>query len=95
MRHWLDVCFTEGGLMVAQQKLHKRPLLVSIHLHKISSLWLIESKDLVFDCKQANILQRQLIVHIFFNNSGQSNAGRMAQSLSAVSMPKITVTDAS
>lgn len=64
MRHWLDVCFTEGGLMVAQQKLHKRPLLVSIHLHKISSLWLSESKDLVFDCKQANISQRQFIVHI-------------------------------
>lgn len=29
MRQWLDVCFTEGGLMVAQQKLHKRPLLVA------------------------------------------------------------------
>lgn len=29
MRSWLDVCFTEGGLMVAQQKLHKRPLLVA------------------------------------------------------------------
>ena len=29
MRQWLDVCITEGGLMVAQQKLHKRPLLVA------------------------------------------------------------------
>ncbi|CRK95779.1 CLUMA_CG009236, isoform A [Clunio marinus] len=29
MKTWLDVCFTEGGLMVAQQKLHKRPLLVA------------------------------------------------------------------
>lgn len=28
MRQWLDVCMTEGGLLVAQQKLHKRPLLV-------------------------------------------------------------------
>uniref|UniRef100_A0A6B2EE42 ubiquitinyl hydrolase 1 n=2 Tax=Phlebotomus TaxID=13203 RepID=A0A6B2EE42_9DIPT len=29
MRQWLDVCITEGGLMVAQQRLHKRPLLVA------------------------------------------------------------------
>lgn len=29
MRQWLDVCMTEGGLLVAQQKLHKRPLLVA------------------------------------------------------------------
>ncbi|XP_035774996.1 ubiquitin thioesterase trabid-like [Anopheles albimanus] len=29
MRQWLDVCETEGGLLVAQQKLHKRPLLVA------------------------------------------------------------------
>lgn len=28
MRQWLDVCITEGGLMVAQQRLH-RPLLVA------------------------------------------------------------------
>ncbi|XP_065372565.1 ubiquitin thioesterase trabid [Calliphora vicina] len=29
MRQWLDVCVTEGGLLVAQQKLRKRPLLVA------------------------------------------------------------------
>lgn len=29
MRQWLDVCVTEGGLLVAQQKLQKRPLLVA------------------------------------------------------------------
>lgn len=29
MRQWLDVCLTEGGLLVAHQKLHKRPLLVA------------------------------------------------------------------
>ncbi|XP_055642558.1 ubiquitin thioesterase trabid isoform X2 [Toxorhynchites rutilus septentrionalis] len=29
MRQWLDVCETEGGLLVAQQRLHKRPLLVA------------------------------------------------------------------
>lgn len=29
MRSWLDVCVTEGELLVAQQKLHKRPLLVA------------------------------------------------------------------
>lgn len=29
MRQWLDVCMTEGGLLVAQQKLRKRPLLVA------------------------------------------------------------------
>ncbi|EDV94568.1 ubiquitin thioesterase trabid [Drosophila grimshawi] len=29
MRQWLDVCVTEGGLLVAQQKLSKRPLLVA------------------------------------------------------------------
>lgn len=29
MRQWLDVCMTEGGTLVAQQKLHKRPLLVA------------------------------------------------------------------
>lgn len=29
MRQWLDVCCTEGGLLVAQQKLRKRPLLVA------------------------------------------------------------------
>ncbi|XP_055323331.1 ubiquitin thioesterase trabid [Sitodiplosis mosellana] len=29
MRQWLDVCVTEGDLLVAQQKLHKRPLLVA------------------------------------------------------------------
>lgn len=28
MRQWLDICETEG-LLVAQQKLHKRPLLVA------------------------------------------------------------------
>uniref|UniRef100_A0A182P2N9 ubiquitinyl hydrolase 1 n=1 Tax=Anopheles epiroticus TaxID=199890 RepID=A0A182P2N9_9DIPT len=29
LRQWLEVCETEGGLLVAQQKLHKRPLLVA------------------------------------------------------------------
>lgn len=29
MRQWLDVCVTEGGLLVGQQKLQKRPLLVA------------------------------------------------------------------
>ncbi|ALC45818.1 trbd [Drosophila busckii] len=29
MRQWLDVCVTDGGLLVAQQKLSKRPLLVA------------------------------------------------------------------
>ncbi|SPP88248.1 blast:Ubiquitin thioesterase trabid [Drosophila guanche] len=29
MRQWLDVCVTDGGLLVAQQKLGKRPLLVA------------------------------------------------------------------
>ena len=29
MRQWLDVCMTEGGLMVAQQRLNQRPLLVA------------------------------------------------------------------
>ncbi|XP_058057091.1 ubiquitin thioesterase trabid [Anopheles bellator] len=29
IRQWLEVCETEGGLLVAQQKLHKRPLLVA------------------------------------------------------------------
>ena len=29
LRQWLDVCVTDGGLLVAQQRLHKRPLLVA------------------------------------------------------------------
>ncbi|KAJ8686660.1 hypothetical protein QAD02_022454 [Eretmocerus hayati] len=29
LKQWLDVCTTEGGILVAQQKLHKRPLLVA------------------------------------------------------------------
>ena len=29
MKQWLDVCTTEGGILVAQQKLHKRPLIVA------------------------------------------------------------------
>lgn len=29
LRHWMDVCDTEGGILVAQQLLHKRPLLVA------------------------------------------------------------------
>jgi hypothetical protein len=29
LRQWLDVCVTEGGILVAQQRLHKRPLLVA------------------------------------------------------------------
>ncbi|XP_033219034.1 ubiquitin thioesterase trabid isoform X2 [Belonocnema kinseyi] len=29
LKQWLDVCTTEGGIFVAQQKLHKRPLLVA------------------------------------------------------------------
>ncbi|XP_014089827.3 ubiquitin thioesterase trabid [Bactrocera oleae] len=29
MRQWLDVCVTDGGLLVAQQKIRKRPLLVA------------------------------------------------------------------
>lgn len=29
LRQWLDVCETEGGVLVAQQLLHKRPLLVA------------------------------------------------------------------
>ncbi|XP_043588204.1 ubiquitin thioesterase trabid isoform X2 [Bombus pyrosoma] len=29
LKEWLDVCRTEGGVLVAQQKLHKRPLLVA------------------------------------------------------------------
>lgn len=34
MRQWLDVCVTEGGLLVAQQKLRKRPLLVALMLEE-------------------------------------------------------------
>ncbi|GLH05991.1 hypothetical protein R5R35_007902 [Gryllus longicercus] len=29
LRQWMDVCVTEGGILVAQQQLHKRPLLVA------------------------------------------------------------------
>lgn len=29
LRQWLDVCVTDGGLLVAQQRLQKRPLLVA------------------------------------------------------------------
>jgi ubiquitin thioesterase ZRANB1 len=29
LRQWLDVGVTEGGILVAQQRLHKRPLLVA------------------------------------------------------------------
>lgn len=29
LRQWLDCCETEGGILVAQQRLHKRPLLVA------------------------------------------------------------------
>lgn len=29
LRQWLDVCETETGILVAQQLLHKRPLLVA------------------------------------------------------------------
>lgn len=29
LRQWMDVCETEGGVLVAQQLLHKRPLLVA------------------------------------------------------------------
>lgn len=29
LRQWLDVCTTEGGILVAQQKIHKKPLLVA------------------------------------------------------------------
>lgn len=29
MREWLDVCTTDGQILVAQQKLTKKPLLVA------------------------------------------------------------------
>lgn len=29
LRQWLDVCVTDGGLLVAQQQIRKRPLLVA------------------------------------------------------------------
>lgn len=34
MRQWLDCCVTEGGILVAQQKIPKRPLLVAQMLEK-------------------------------------------------------------
>jgi len=29
LRQWMDCCVTEGGLLIAQQKIQKRPLLVA------------------------------------------------------------------
>ncbi|XP_035735561.1 ubiquitin thioesterase trabid-like isoform X2 [Vespa mandarinia] len=43
LKDWLDVCRTEGGILVAQQKLHKRPLLVAQMLEE----WLNHYRRLV------------------------------------------------
>uniref|UniRef100_A0A6M2DDN6 ubiquitinyl hydrolase 1 n=1 Tax=Xenopsylla cheopis TaxID=163159 RepID=A0A6M2DDN6_XENCH len=43
LRQWLDVCVTEGGLLVGQQRLHKRPLLVAQMLEE----WLNHYRRLV------------------------------------------------
>ncbi|XP_049863141.1 ubiquitin thioesterase trabid isoform X1 [Schistocerca gregaria] len=43
LRQWMDVCHTEGGIMVAQQHLHKRPLLVAQMLEE----WLNHYRRLV------------------------------------------------
>ncbi|XP_057340812.1 ubiquitin thioesterase trabid [Microplitis mediator] len=43
LKQWLDVCTTEGGILVAQQKLHKRPLLVAQMLEE----WLNHYRRLV------------------------------------------------
>lgn len=29
LKQWLDVCLTDNGLLLARQRLHKRPLLVA------------------------------------------------------------------
>ncbi|XP_041786781.1 ubiquitin thioesterase trabid-like isoform X1 [Anopheles merus] len=45
LRQWLEVCETEGGLLVAQQKLHKRPLLVAQLLEE----WLNHYRRIAYD----------------------------------------------
>lgn len=44
LRQWLDCCVTEGGLLVAQQRLNKRPLLVAQMLEE----WLNHYRRLTY-----------------------------------------------
>ncbi|KAG8224407.1 hypothetical protein J437_LFUL004013 [Ladona fulva] len=49
LRQWLDVCVTEGGILVAQQRLHKQPLLVAQMVEE----WLNHYRRLaIVDCAQ-------------------------------------------
>ncbi|XP_046383384.1 ubiquitin thioesterase trabid isoform X2 [Ischnura elegans] len=55
LRQWLDVCVTEGGTLVAQQRLHKQPLLVAQMVEE----WLNHYRRLaIVDCTQ---LKRRLM----------------------------------
>lgn len=49
LKQWLDVCVTEGGILVAQQRLHKQPLLVAQMVEE----WLNHYRRLaILDCSQ-------------------------------------------
>lgn len=61
MRQWLDVCVTEGDLLVAQQKLHKRPLLVAQMLEE----WLNHYRRIAY--VQSNTISKRGIPSHFSN----------------------------
>ncbi|XP_052834910.1 ubiquitin thioesterase trabid [Drosophila gunungcola] len=66
MRHWLDVCVTDGGLLVAQQKLSKRPLLVAQMLEE----WLNHYRRIA-QVITAPFIRRPQITH--YSSDGDSD----------------------
>ncbi|XP_037730384.1 ubiquitin thioesterase trabid [Drosophila subpulchrella] len=66
MRQWLDVCVTDGGLLVAQQKLSKRPLLVAQMLEE----WLNHYRRIA-QVITAPFIRRPQITH--YSSDGDSD----------------------
>ncbi|KAH8268652.1 hypothetical protein KR026_011275 [Drosophila bipectinata] len=66
MRQWLDVCVTDGGLLVAQQKLGKRPLLVAQMLEE----WLNHYRRIA-QVITAPFIRRPQITH--YSSDGDSD----------------------
>ena len=68
MNEWLDLCYTERGIMVARQRIPKRPVLVG----QMMDEWMKHYRRLCSEGPQAGYLRQATTVSVCYSSDGES-----------------------
>ncbi|ODN01147.1 Ubiquitin thioesterase trabid [Orchesella cincta] len=68
MSEWLDLCYTDGGIMVARQRIPKRPVLVN----QMMDEWMKHYRRMCSEGSQAGYLRQSTSVTVCYSSDGES-----------------------